>query len=190
MKQPFVPEGEFAQWELIYRFLLRLNPDVGDVVSFEQIKEACGFDLRRNRNAFYKAAKQWCEEYHRAFVPVHKVGYRVAHATEHEILARKQHRKSRRSLGKGLAHIRNTDLDQLSPADRDRFVRIEFEMSRQAEVIRRIDLRTDRMQRALEEGRQAQQEDRRTQQALNEKLDRMAAALRRAGIEPGPTDAG
>jgi hypothetical protein len=182
---PFEVAGEQPQWLTVYEFLGRLQPQINDTVTFEEFEEACGLDVRKNRSPWYKAANLWCRENHRAFVPVVGVGYRVARATEHEILARKQHRKSRRSLRKGLQVIRNTDHSELSPADRARFQRIESEMSRQSDAIRRLDLRQDRMQQALEEGRRAQEAVRREQEQLRATVDRLEHTLRHHGLDEG-----
>jgi hypothetical protein len=184
MTPAFQPKGERAQWELIYNYLERRNPEIGDIIEYGELEEVCGFDIRKNRQAFYRGSNPWCAEHHRAFACVAGVGYRVAHSTEHETLARKHHRKSRRALKKGLTVIRNTDYTELSPADQARFRKIETEISRQSDVIRRIDIRQDRMEKVLEEGRRAQEATRQQQQALNEKVERLEESLRRRGIEP------
>lgn len=184
MRQPFQPVGDRAQWELIYDFLCRISPEVGDVIEYKTFEEACGFDIRKARQAFYKAANQWCEENHRAFAAVAGKGYRVAGAPEHETIARKHHRKSRRSLGKGLAVIRNTDHSQLTAKDRERFQRMELEMGRQADVIKRLDLRSTKMEKALAHGAVVQEQTIAEQAAMKDKLAALEDAMRRHGIEP------
>lgn len=174
--KPFQPKGERAQWRIIHEMLERL--DVGDTLTYEQIKDALDVDdINRVRGAVRQAAKVWGEERHRAIAPVYRVGYRVVGAAEHELLARSQHRRSRRALNRGRAFLRDADRSQLSPADRARFDRMEFDLSRQADMIKRIDTRQDNMQRALEE-------DRLARKATEEKLARMEEAMRRHGIEP------
>lgn len=169
---------------MIYEFLRRRQPQIGDVITFEDFTDEADVDVRRSRTAFYRAANQWCEENHRAFIPVKGVGYRVAQPTEHELEARKHHRKSRRSMGRGLRVVRNTDYGELSPADQARFRRIENEMSRQADVIRRLDLRQDRMQEALEKGRHETRVIGERQEEVTERVAQLEEALRRHGIEP------
>lgn len=190
MDVPFEVAGDQAQWLTVYEFLARLQPQINDTITFEEFEAACGFDIRKKRSPWYKAMNLWCRENHRAFMPVVGVGYRVARATEHEVLARKQHRKSRRSLRKGLQVIRNTDHSELSPADRARFQRIESEMSRQSDAIRRLDLRQDRMQQALEEGRRAQDAVRQEQERLKATVDRLEHTLRHHGLDDQPGSPG
>lgn len=184
MRELFQPVGDKAQWEVIYEFICRRRPTIGEVISYEEFEGACGFDIRKCRQAFYKAANLWCEENHRVFVPVTGTGYRVGGGTEHETIARKHHRKSRRSLGKGLKVIRNTDLEQLSPKDRERFQRIELEMRRQSDVIKRLDLRQTKMEDALNAGKKVQEQTLAEQAETRRRVDQLAEALRRHGIEP------
>lgn len=184
MGTPFQPVGDIAQWRMIYEFICRKRPEIGDVIEYGEFESAVGFDIRRNRQAFYKAMNLWCEENQRVFVPVSGVGYRVGGGAEHELVARKHHRKSRRALGKGLKVIRNTDLEQLSPRDRERFQKLELELRRQADVIRRLDTRQAKMEEALHAGKRMQEQTLAEQAETRRRVDQLAEALRRHGIEP------
>lgn len=173
---PFQPRGDRAQWRVVHDLLERL--DVGDIMTYEEITDALDVEhINQVRGAVHRAAKVWGEERHRALSPVNRVGYRVVSALEHELLARKQHRRSRRALGRGRALLRDADRSQLAPADRERFDRMELELSRQSDMISRIDTRQAKMERALEA-------DRAARSATDEKVARMEEALRRHGIEP------
>jgi hypothetical protein len=177
--RPFQPRGEKAQWRIIYDLLDRL--DVGDILGYDQITEALEVDhINQVRGAVLRAARVWGQDRHRALTPVHKVGYRIVAGAETEILIRRQHRRTRRSAGRTRDLARDTDRSLLTPADRAKWDRMEIELSRQADMVARIDTRTAKVEQAIEV-------DRAARRATEEKVARMEEALRRHGIEAEQT---
>jgi hypothetical protein len=172
----FEPKGERAQWRIVYDLLCPLG--VGDILTYDAITEALGVDnINQVRGAVHRAAKEWGKDHHRALSPVHKVGYRVVAGAETEILIRKQHRRTRRSMTKARDLTRDTDRSMLSPEERVRFDRMELRLSRHTDMIRRIDTRQDKMEEAIET-------DRAARQATEAKVARLEEAMRRHGIDP------
>lgn len=172
--KPFEPKGDVAQWRVVYDMLVKL--EIGDLLRYEDLLEALDMKAReRVRGPVRKAAAVWGEEFHRALVPVYGIGYRVAEPTEHELIARKHHRKSRRALGRSRAAIRDVDRSLLTPAERARFDRMEVELSRHSDMIKRIDLKQEKIQKTIEA-------DRAARQATDDKVARLEEALRRRGI--------
>jgi hypothetical protein len=176
MTDLFQPVGEKPQWQMIYDGLTGL--DIGDVITYERLADLLGVDdFRLHRGAWTKAANRWGSEHKRAFAPVRNVGYRVVNATEHELLARGHHRKSKRSLTRGRRMLETADRSLLSEEDRHRFDQLEQTISRHSDLIRRLDARQGRTEMALSQAAQ--------QQTITEaRISALEDVLRRHGIEP------
>jgi hypothetical protein len=145
----FETVGEKPRWELIYDSLAGL--DVGDVVTYEQLAEAIGQDsFEPFRSSWYKAAARWGEDHHRAFRAVNGVGYRVVDAIEHADIAKAHHRRSKRQLRKGSAALRNADRSRLSDEEKTRFDQMQQTINRHSDLIRRLDARQARTEKAVE----------------------------------------
>lgn len=138
----FVPKAERPQWRVVLDLLDEL--DVGDLLTYAALDEAVDGNFRRNRSPLYKAAQVWGRTHQRALAPVANVGYRVVDAPEHEQLARAQHRKSRRAIGRGQNLIRNADRARLTKDERVRFDAIELQLGRHADMLRQLDARQRR----------------------------------------------
>jgi uncharacterized coiled-coil protein SlyX len=171
--RPFTPKGEVAEWEKVYAVLVRM--DVGDVVTYQQLDAILGRDFRSARTPFYAAAKRLLQEKQRACAVVPTVGYQVVDAKDHEPLARKQHRGARRKLGKARALISRADRSRLTPEERERFDRLELTLSRQADMVRRLDARVAKTEHEIKT----------TRLETDERVTKLEDALRRHGIEVG-----
>jgi hypothetical protein len=165
--------SDAPKWHIVLDLLEPL--DVGDTLTYEEIAEALDTTVdafKRNRYPLTKAANEWGASRLRALCPVPNVGYRVVDAKEHETLARSQHRKSRRALGRGRTLLRNADRSRLDPADAARFDSMEQTLSRHEDMIRRIDGRQNRTEEMLRETRRASADTEAKVKALEETLHR------------------
>jgi alkylated DNA nucleotide flippase Atl1 len=122
----FETVGEKPRWELIYDSLAGL--DVGDVVTYEQLAEAIGQD---------------------SFEPFRSSWYKVD-AIEHADIAKAHHRRSKRQLRKGSAALRNADRSRLSDEEKTRFDQMQQTINRHSDLIRRLDARQARTEKAVE----------------------------------------
>ncbi|MDE2106121.1 MAG: hypothetical protein KGL39_53355, partial [Patescibacteria group bacterium] len=144
----FQVKGELPEWKLIVDVLN--TKQIGDVLAFEELDKVLGRDFRSSRTPIYKANAAWGGEQHRSLVAVPNIGYRVIDASEHEDLARRHHRKGRRSLKRGMTAARNADRSLLSQEERDRLDAIELNLSRQAAFMRRLDVRVEKVEKRVE----------------------------------------
>lgn len=147
----FTPVGEKPKWELVYQELLTLN--IGDTLGYERLQEILGIEgpaaRERSRGPFYKAVSVWGAERKRAMRPVPNVGYLVVDAPEHEAIAKSQHRRSRRALQRSRTALSNADRSRLSLEERRRFDRMELTITRQQDMLLRLDARLSRVEKAL-----------------------------------------
>lgn len=149
MTAPFTPKADVAEWRLIYDVLS--GRDVGDVVTHQEMSDALGRSFAANRSPFYKAARVWGEKNLRALVPVPGQGYRVVEAIEHEDIARRHHKRSRRALGRSRFAIRTVDRSRLDPENLRRFDNMEINISRQQDMLRRLEARQTKTETRIAE---------------------------------------
>ena len=174
----FEPKGDVAEWQLVYNAIVNL--DVGDTITYEQLDGILGRDFRQARGPFHKANKELLAEHQRGLLNVKNVGYRVVPAEEHERAGRDQHRYAKRRLRASKHWLSNTDRSELAPEVAERFDRIEQSLDRQIDFTKRLDKRVQRVEKALEASRSEQQE---TAEETSSRLDKLADALKRHGIE-------
>lgn len=182
-RAPFAPKRERPAWEYVYDLLSPL--DVGDLVTHDEIAKA--LDLTREefatqRGPFYKAANVWGAERKRALRSIPGEGYRVVDAPEHEQLAKAHHRKSRRSLARGRKVLTNTDRSRLDDEQKVRFDALEANIARQEDMIRRLDSRTTKVEKAVAAAKQQHT-------VTEERVAALEDALRRHGINPAQSSA-
>lgn len=169
----FEPGPGLSESDVIYARLCEL--DVGDVLGYGELDEMLGREFRRSRSPFYVASRRYGRARHRALVPVPNVGYRVVDAPEHELIARKHHKKSRRSLNRSRFAVETADRSRLSAEDVRRFDELEQTIARQQDMIRRLDLRQGRVEKTLEVTAE--------RQSVSEaRLAELEAAMRRHGL--------
>ncbi len=180
MQQPkghnvFETKGDRPYWQIIFDRLAGM--EVNDLITYEQLWLLIpGASHNTIRNAFYKAQRELEDIHRRTLDCLRNTGYRVVEATEHERLARGHHRKARRSMGRAIRKAHSADRTRLAPADRRRIDAIEDHLTRQAGMIRRLDERIEKT-----EQRTAQTE--KNTATLTDRVDELAALLRRHGIE-------
>lgn len=175
MYEAFAPkDGVRAEWEKVYE-LLRTRV-VGDVITYDELSDVLGRAFATARGPFYKANTALLENDQRGLLNIKGVGYRVIPATEHEIPARRQHTAARRRMRTARRWITNANRAELSPTESRRFDEMELNISRHEQMLRRLDRRQDRLDRAIHESRQEVA-------GTQEQIDDLKAALRRHGIE-------
>jgi len=176
----FEPKGDVAEWQIVYDHLKTL--DVGEVVTYEHLSKLLERDFLAARGPFHKANKHLLATHKRGMVNVKNVGYRVVTATEHEDVARDQHRFAKRRLRKSKHWLANTDRGDLPPEAVERFDRLEQSLDRQIDFTQRLDRRVARVEKALNASRVEIAE-----QASDtaERLTKLTEALQRHGIDLG-----
>lgn len=180
---PFEAIGDKAQWVLIYEYLLTMGID--DVVTYDQLSHILGRPFGENRGPFAQALTVLERDNLRTMVNVRGVGYRMAAASEHFGLVKKDHRSVKRRMKRTLRRARSTDRAQLEPQERDRMDRIELTLQRQSDMLRRFERRETRIKDALEEGRRTSvREEGLGVEELREQISELNERLARHGFAP------
>lgn len=171
-----------AQWQVIYDHLQLMK--IEDVVSDETLRGLLpGTPWTSVRGAFHRAAKEMLVEHLRAFDRVRKVGYRMVESREQERLALSQHRKATRRTKAAKSLATNVDPERLTQDERRRLSAIEDHLVKQADMMARLSrrqLKTEKRVAGIDQ-RQALTEKDFLAQA--DRIDRLADALKRHGIE-------
>lgn len=174
-RAPFAPLGDRPRWETIYALLDGKPP--GTVVTYQQMGAALdGFDKDRDRGAIAKASTRLLTDTQRATEAVPNVGYRIVSADEHLRLASRKQTEARRKIKRGRRFLLHFHRDEVSTEVAARVDAMQATMARHEDMLRRLDARTQRTDTllAFTETRAADTAD---------KVARLEAALRRAGIE-------
>jgi len=115
----FEVKGDRPKWAPIYDLLKTKSP--GDIVTYDDLSAAAGFDVIADRSAFYAAKKRLLENEKRSMVNVPGEGYRVASAVEHKTEAQRHQKRGKRQFGKAKNEVRNVRQDELTPEQRRSF---------------------------------------------------------------------
>lgn len=177
MRAPFEPVGTRPRWMDVLDVLTPLK--VNDIVTYEQLSQAVGFDIRPNRGDFYKAVEVLQRDHQRTVDVVRGRGYRVVAANEHGRLAKRHHRKSRRQLEKAVAKAASANRSELSTEERTRLDGMEMTLRAHSDVIRRLEQRAERTEFRLHRVENTQDRSSEEQAA---RLDRLEDLLKRHGI--------
>lgn len=180
----FEPAGEEARWRSVYT--LATGKPVDTVLTYEQLDEATGSDIRAHRDPVMKASRVLEREQRRTLVVVRNQGYRIAAANEHEGLARKRNRRAGRQLKTGLSILRGTRRDELSPDAAKRIDALELTYSAHADMLRRLERRVQRQEEGL---RDVRRKSSATDANHDERLTRLEALMQRAGLTDEETAA-
>ncbi len=173
----FQPKREKPQWEYLYDLLV--TKQVNEVITYEDLSDAVGFNVRANRGPIYQAQRHLERSNHRTIGVVKGVGYRIVDAAEHEGLARGHQNRGRRQIKKALDKIVYVDRGRLTPALVKRFDAIQMTLNRQEELIRRNDIRLANVEKAITETRAATKQ---TSEQLAAQQQKMIEAMKRAGM--------
>lgn len=152
----FEPLGDEARWRTVYSLLLLT--DTGTVVTYEELGKALDLDPVEGRHAIQMAVRRAAQEHEqvdkRALDAVKNIGYRVVKPAEQLILARRQQRRSSRALVRGHSKAVNVDLSNVDPEVRKAFDVMAAAFSMQMDYNRRLDVRQQRLEEALNSVRQ------------------------------------
>lgn len=174
---PFTPKGDLPEWRLVYDRIVNLN--VGDTITYDDLAAILGRPFTTARGPMYRAASELLHAHQRAIDNIPGVGYRIVAAAEHEQLSRRQHKAARRRLRRSRDLLTNTDRNQLTPEERERFDRLELQLARQIDFTRRLDGRLSKVEAAIKENRQEQAASAQKVEELSEQVQRLEAALDR-----------
>lgn len=173
----FEPAGAEARWRSVYT--LAKGKPVGTILTYGQLDEATGSDIRAQRDPVTKAARMLERDQRRTLVVVRNQGYRIAAADEHEGLARKRNRRARKQIATGRSILQGTRREELTPDAAKRIDALALTYSAHEDMLRRLERRAQRQEEGLQDVR------RRTSATAadhDERLSRLEALMRRAGI--------
>lgn len=174
----FETKADRAQWRIVYDALVRMN--IGDTIRDEEIVALIPDAAEGSvRGAFYRAMTEMETERKRSFARVRGVGYRMVQAIEHADLARGQHRKAKRRLKAAHRKAHSADRSLLTQEERQRLDALEINLSRQRDMIARLNGRVEKLDATLKDARREQKSDAAN---LAERVDRLAELLARHGI--------
>ncbi len=113
----FKPTGDRARWRELYDHASKLAP--GDIITYNTLTELLTYDPSKpgaSRAPIYRANDELLVKRSRMLVAVPGEGYRIAHATEHEVKARGLQKSARRRIGKAVCTAVHVDRNQLTEA--------------------------------------------------------------------------
>lgn len=142
MSAPFQPKGDVPQWRLVYDKAATLQP--GDVITYPDLAGLLGYDpseLGRSRSPIHTASRRMLKDHDRTLVAVPKKGYRVAHASEHEGIARAGQRSARRRISHAVAVTTHVDVTALTPGQRRSLEAVAHVLAAQNAMLSRHDAR-------------------------------------------------
>ncbi len=108
--------------QVIIDLVARRKP--GDTLSFDELiaelSKGCerAFSQQEARQAIYRSERRMLSEQSRAMMSVRGYGYKVAFASEHDLIARNRKARSDHLLRKGLHVLRNVRWDEMSQNER------------------------------------------------------------------------
>ena len=104
-------DGRSHQQVLIDRVA---NDPPGTVYTYNDLMEILGFDnINKTRGVVLNAQRRLLKEFSRTMMNVRGVGYRLAEAKDHMMIANGRHRRADIQLQKGLHVLRNVKWDEL-----------------------------------------------------------------------------
>jgi hypothetical protein len=134
---PFAPKGDASEWFMVYERIKRL--EVGELVTYAELDELLGRDFRMNRSPMYRAQEEMQKELHRTTIAVNGKGYRIAHAREHEKIAKGHYLASRRQVTKAVNVSAAADRSQLTREEITRIDALELTMRTYGNMMKRLD---------------------------------------------------
>lgn len=149
---PFESLGGRARWRVIYALLREAR--VGEVVTYREMAEALDLDPLKDRPkvqlATRRAVRELETEDRRTVDSVANSGYRIVEPEQHLVLARRHQRKAGRSLARGQAKVTHVDFNGMEPEVRKAFEVMAGAFAAQIDFNRRLSVRQDDIERALD----------------------------------------
>jgi hypothetical protein len=178
----FRPLGDRARWRTLYG-LLR-ERDIGDVLTYDAMADALELDAKADRHTMQMAMRRAARELEtvdkRAVEPVLNIGYRIVEPAVHIELARRHQRKANTSLARGQSKVVNVDFNQLDPETCRAFEIVAAAFAAQIDFNRRMDVRQQHLERAVES---VTQRSARTEEELAALRDRLRRLEETSGSE-------
>jgi len=114
----FTPKGEKSMWRILYNAVVMMP--VNKVISFQELEDIVGFDLRKNRTAIYKARVKLAKNNKRYLVSEHNEGYRIVEGTDILNHAESRHEKANTQIKLANFEASNLDTSKMSPDEKQR----------------------------------------------------------------------
>jgi len=176
-RKPFEPIGEQARWKTVYDLLCAAP--VNGIVTYDQLGVALELHPDDERNAIQVAVRKAAWEHEqidkRAVDVVPNVGYRIVEVAERPMLARRQQKRSNRALVRGHSKAASVDFNGVEPEVRHALEVIAQGFALQMDFNRRFDVRQARLEQAIRDITDTQDQDRkRTDEDVAELRDRLA----------------
>lgn len=184
----YVPRGVESQWRTIYRHIHDLP--VGSMVDMDFLRKLLpGAPDGSLRTAFHRAMKEMETVDQRSFVTEWGVGYRVAAATEHAALARRQQVFARRRIDVGLRKAASANLSELTADERRQLAMTEDHLRRSRSFLKQLERRSgDENAVEVAAAKAVAQPPKAVLAVTEEDLTKLYALLERNGIKRDLTD--
>jgi hypothetical protein len=180
---PFKPIGPTARWKAVYdQVLVKKKRD--QIATYEEIGTVLGLDPEADRHtlqmAVRRAARELLRENDTALEAVNNVGYRLVMPDEHAELARRQQRKSSRSLARGHDQVVHVDFTKMEPEARKAIEMMAAAFSMQMDFNRRLDVRQQNLEQAVGAVVTRQEKSEQEIAELRAELEQRLAALEKS----------
>lgn len=168
----FEPAGDQPQWCAIYNVFTSV--DIDELVTYDELSEAAGFDVYERRSALYTAQRHLEEDCYRTLVCEPGKGYRVAQAGEHERLATNHQRRARRQVIRARRRVSSANREDLTQTQRERLDLMDSHLQRHEQMLRNHSRRIETLDEARKQQHQRSQAD---IAALNARLEMVERRL-------------
>lgn len=166
---PFKSSGARARWREIYDHAAELKP--GDIITYDTLTELLGYNPAKqgaSRTPIARAGQELLTKRSRMLIAVRGVGYKIAHASEHEVKARGYQKSARRRMRSAVATTTHVDRNELSIAQRKSIDAFTDALVFQASVLDRHETQIADLRRTVTQ--------------VDDKYDVLVAALQSQGI--------
>lgn len=117
------PDGR-AEWRVVFDLAVTMEP--GETLTHDQLRaELDTDDMQRVYRAVGGANTRLWKDRRRSLASVPGTGYRMLHATEHEVQADDYRKQGRRKVGKAVAVMDAVDLDAIPDSQREWAVKVQ-----------------------------------------------------------------
>lgn len=172
----FEATGDRPRWCPIYDLLVTVEP--GQVLTYEELSETAGKDIRQCRHRLYAAQKALERNDKRTLECVPRKGYRVVFAGEHERLAGQHRRRARKQIGRARRRVSSADRTQLAQDQRERLDVMASTLAWHENLLSRNAARIEEVDEARKE---TQRENKADVAALSARVEQLAARLDHSG---------
>lgn len=144
----FQPLGERSRRNVVIDTLGNIQPGV--LMTYDELMSLLGVDKRTCQSVVNQAKSGLEKQYKKAVVAVPNEGYRVVYAKEHLDLAKAHQKRAGRQLRKSHSKAVNVEFSQLTDGERAAITLAAAGLALQMEYMRRNDIRSSRLESAVE----------------------------------------